>query len=428
MDVLVELLDPLGNPLPVQSVTVTESVNLGWTWSATLSRVPHTYTVNGVPNKSLLDAFLEDATYTLTLEVDGVTKVLPPLVATDYQEDISGGGVLSGIDLIMYRLTRSTHVIPDTWRNTTTTAIINSMATEMGLSGYVSGHLAFEFAVLEEEAGGRTNFLTPLTRILDVACYEFRCIPAYDMGGVLRGGLEFYPLEIAPAGAAPAQPAWSRVTRQRTFSERITQLRFLKTSRMGLDANGYNFEAAAPGDVFALPSTLSAAQTSAVFSGQPSPSDLPDLYSGDPGAGGVLLGKGVAFELGDVTHVKATKAGPLTVMGTRKTLIPAGVELAFEVFHDTGISPPRPPDEPWSESLWPNRAYVNARTQTYMWARNRGTHTLSFEGPPALALGLGSRLTWPDHPESRAESITHTLGIGQASTSVEAAVLASSQW
>jgi hypothetical protein len=71
MEVLIDLRDPNGDPLDVESVTVSTAVNRGWTWSAVLGAVPHRYTVLEETDRSLLDAFPEDATYSLTLTVGG---------------------------------------------------------------------------------------------------------------------------------------------------------------------------------------------------------------------------------------------------------------------------------------------------------------------------------------------------------------------
>lgn len=398
----IELQDPGGNFLKVRQVTVREIVNRGWTWSAVLNEPPP------------MDDYLEDATYTLTLHASGSSLTLPPLVAQQPEEDVVGGvgGSLAGIDLVSYRLTRSTHVIPESYRNTTSQAIIEHIAGEIGMTGSISGHTGWSFPILEEEVGTRTNFLSVIERLATAAGYEFRMVA----GGSV-GILEFYPLEIAPAGSAGPQPDWTRIRRRRNFTNRITQLKFLKTSRMQA---GQGFTAAAPGDVFPLSSSMHSAQAT-----QPSTT----LWNGDPSSGGTLLGTGVAFNpASPVTHVQAAAAGPVTVLGNRSSAVPAGVELAFEHPHDTGISPPRPEDEPWTETLWPNKAYVVARAQTYMWARNRDTHGLSWEGPPCLWLGLGYRLTWPGQRDSRVESIEHVLGDGQAMTRVESAVLASAQW
>lgn len=391
------LNDPAGNPHHVVSGTVTEQVNGGWTWSVNVGEGPP------------LDDHLEDATWTLTLVDGGVTKTLPPLVATDYDKDeIADGGSISGMDLITYRLTRSTHTV-NTYPYTDTNAIIDAMAAHVGLVGSISGYTAFNIPVMEQESGQRTNVLNPLQRILDVVCYEWRATAA--------GVLELYPLEINPAGAGTALN-WTSVRRKRSFSSRITSMKFIKTTKI---ASGGAYSVTS-GDVVDL------ASAGAPFHSAQVNQAGATLWQGDPGAGGTAVGTGVAKDTAGITHATAGATGQLVVMGTPNGRVPAGVELAFEHLHDSGISPPRPRDEPWRETLWPNKAYVIARAQTYLWRENRGTHTYSFEGPPALGLGLGEKLTWPGVPDSRIESITHTLGIGQASTSVEAAVLASDQW
>lgn len=416
MSLAVELLDPWGNPLPVESVTVAQNINQGWTWNATLAHVPHTYTVLEEMGRSLLDACPEDAVYRLTLEVDGDTLELPPLVATDYQEDVAGGGSLSGIDLVMYRLTRSTHVLGWEPGGTTSGAILEWIFAQIGMTGSVTGLDMVDFPLLEQDTGNRTNLLVPLVRILDIAGYEFRVTSGATPSGAV---LEFYPLEIDPDGTAGPQPDWSRVTRQRAFSERITRLLFLKTSKMGA---GYIYQFTAPNQVQDM--NLAGAPFHSVQSSQWNAK----FYAGDPNAGGVLVGTGHAYGGVDATHIKSGSAGQVQVTGTRSANVPEGVDLAFEHLHDSGISPPRPADEPWEDPWFPNLAHVQYWAETYLWARNRATHTMSFEGPAALWLGLGYRLTWPGHPESRAESITHTFAPGQVSTSVEAAVLGPSQW
>ncbi len=414
MDINVELLDPNGDPLPVESVTVTETVNQGWMWSATLAQVPHTYTVDGVPGRSLLDAFLEDATFTLTLTAGADTLTLPPLVVQDYQESVSGGGTLSGIDLVMYRLTRSTHSMAAA-TGTTSEDVLDAIAADISMAGKFLDYAAWSFPIHEVEATGRSNMLVHVQRICDVAGYEFRCVR--HLGAE---ALQFYPLEFAPAGAPPAtQPDWSSVSRQRAFSDRITQLTFVKTSRMSTQEQ--------------LPFGVSGASRAlgATYTDVQSSDPQVTFWDGDPSAGGVQRGAiGASIGNGNVTHLRYEgtdyKGSQFYVMGS--TGPSAGTELAFCVNHDSGISPPRPADEAWEEQWLPTEAYVNARTQLYLWMRNRHTHTLAWEGPPCLWLGLGYTLTWPGEPDSRVESITHTLGGGQASTSATSAVTGTGAW
>lgn len=412
----ITLLDPWGNPLPVLGVTVSQAVNQGWTWSATLASVPHDYTVDGESGHSLLDACLEDATFTLTLEANGETLVLPPLVVTDYQEDVAGGGTLSGIDMVMYRLTRSTHVLGWEQGGSTSGAVLAWIFAQSGLTGSVTGVDMVDFPILQQDNGVRTNLLAPLVRILDIAGYEFRVTSGATPSGAV---LAFYPLEIDPDGSAGPQPDWSLVTRQRSFSQRITRLLFLKTSKTG---SGNNFQFTAPNQVADL--SMAGAPFHSVQASQWNA----QFYAGHPDSGGVLVGTGHAYGGVDATHIKSASAGQIQVTGTRSVNVPEGIDLAFEHLHESGISPPRPADDPWEDSWFPSLAHVQYWAQAYLWARNRATHTMSYQGPPCLWLGLGYRLTWPGHPDSRAESITHTLGPGQASTSVETAVLGPNQW
>ena len=190
----------------------------------------------------------------------------------------------------------------------------------------------------------------------------------------------------------------------------------MKTSKI---QTGEEFTATAAGDTFALATNLHSAQVTAPGA---------TLWAGDPLAGGTQLGTGVSFAAGTVTHVQADAPGKLTVMGTPVTAIPAGVELAFKHEHDSGLNPARPADEAVQETLWPNLLHVQNRAQLFTWRLNRQTHMYDYEGPPALWLGLGYRLSWPGRPDARAESITHTLGRSEASTSAVGAVLGSAQW
>lgn len=406
IDSLISLQDPLGNELDVRSVTVEETVNGGWSWSAELGSAPP------------LDEYLEDATYTLELGASGDTKVLPPLVAQGYTENVTGrGGTIHGIDLVMYRLTRSTHVLPQS-RNTTSEDIIDYIAAQLAMTGLVTGHDVWSFPILEFEETGRTNMLVHIQRLMDVAGYEFRVV----RNGLGQGVLEFYPLEFAPTGPPPAlQPAWTRVTRPREFTERATQMVYTKTSRMS-DARSIPPRAA--GNVVTLGGN-------AFHSAQ---STFPGVtfWDGDPTAGGIQRGgNGVSYADGSITHVRAETDTPdFVVQGTEAVHVPPGVDLSFSYPHDSGISPPRPADEPWEETLFPSEAYVAARAELYLWRANRNTHNLEWEGPPCLAtwFGLGYVLTWPGRPDSRVESITHALGGGQASTKVRSATLGSSQW
>lgn len=416
MDINVTLQDPDGNALPVESVTVTQSINRGWTWSAVLSYMPHGYTVLEDTDRSLLDAFLEDATFTLTLTAGAHTLTLPPLVVQDFEEDHgTGGGVLSGIDLVMYRLTRSSHRM---WhvQGTTSAAILEGIAANIGLDGKMANYTSWSFPVHEVEDAGRTNMLVHVERLCAIACQEFRCTAASG------GTLEFYPLDIwaAPSGT---QPDWSSVVRRRAWADRITSLDIVKTSRM-TEAVVVHSALSYAGEV--RPLGFSARHLQSTYPDVTFWDDDPDVNpsANQVGSGGFAYDEPVA-----ATHFRVEKTGSsFVIRGTGINRLVPGTDLAFCVNHDSGIEPARPADEPWVDQWLPSQAYVEARTQTYLWARNRHTHTLSWEGPPCLWLPLGHVLTWPGCPDSRVESITHTLGPGQASTSVESAALGSAQW
>lgn len=402
IDSLISLQDPDGTELDVRSVTFGETVNGGWTWSAELNSTPP------------LDDFLEDETYTLSVEADGEAKTLPPLIAQTFEKNVMGpGGTLGGIDLVMYRLTRSTHVLP-LFRNTTSEDLIDYMAAQMAMTGLVTGHDVWSFPVLEFEETGRTNMLVHLLRLLDVAGYEFR---------VVRDGsdavLETYPLEFAPTGDPGPQPAWTSAIRKRDRTSRITQLGFLKSTRMS--------------DAFVVPTSTGAGTVYDLgdsFHSAQSTAPNVTFWNGDPGLGGTQVGgTGVSYDNGPFTHARVEDdSGPLVIRGTAANMIPTGVELAFYHPHDSGITPPRPADEPWEESLFPSLAYVQDRAELYTWVHNRHTHGMSWQGPPCLWLGLGYALEWPGEPDSRVESYSTTLGNGQASTTAESATLGTAQW
>ncbi len=416
MDINVTLLDPNGDPLPVESVTVTQSINRGWTWSAVLSYMPHGYTVLEDTDRSLLDAFLEDAAYTLTLSAGGHSLTLPPLVVQDWEEDHgTGGGTLSGIDLVMYRLTRSSHRMMGI-QGITSAAILEGIAADIGMAGKLANYTSWSFPVHEVEDSGRTNMLVHVERLCDVACYEFRCLPAYG------GALEFYPLDIWAAPSSQ-QPDWSSVVRRRAWSDRITSLDIVKTSRMTEVAV---VPSAAAEAGFAFPLGYSARH---LQSTNPDVTFWDQDPTDNPSATQVGTG-GFAYDAPtEASWCRVERNGSsFLIRGTATNRLTPGTDLAFCVNHDSGIEPPRPADEPWVEQWLPSQAYVEARVQTYLWSRNRQTHTISWEGPPCLWLPLGHVLTWPGCPNSRVESITHTLGPGQASTSVESAALGSAQW
>lgn len=410
MDFNISLQDPNGNYLPAESVTVSESINAGWQWTATLSHVPHDYTVLGVPGHSLLDAFLEDALFSLTLTAGGHTLALPPLVAQSYQEDVSGGGTLSGIDLPMYRLTRSNHTLAPV-RDTTSADLLLAIAGEINMAGKFLDYATWSFPIGEVEESVRTNLLTHINRICDVAGYEWRSILSSGAEAI-----QFYPLEFAPTvDPLDPQPDWSGVSRQRSFSDRITQISIVKTSRM-------------TDSVMITPGSAGAIRPTGTFTHAQSTNPDITLWDGDPSSGGTQVGAGgLAYGAGTVTHLRMERdCGTFYLRGN--AYVPAGTELAFCVDQDSTLWPARPADAPWTEQWLPTKAYVEARAQTYLWRANRGTHTLSWEGPPCLWLGLGYALTWPGCPDSRVESITHTLGGRQASTSAESAALGSAQW
>lgn len=406
MNATVQLLDPNGNPLPIDSVTVTESVNEGWTWSATLAQVPRY-----AGDMSLTDAFQSEAfRFFLSIESNGVTLALPPLVATGYEEDVSGGGSVSGVDEATYLLTRRRGVLTGSGA-TSSASILASAAYQVDLSGVLIDYIDWYFNIEEVEQSGITAMLPHVNRICDIACQEW--VSQLGAGGTCD--VRFYPLDIE---AAPGswQPDWSRVVRRRDTASRVSSMHIVRCGRMG--------------DSIFIPGHKNVGYMVPLNSWVvvQCPYQNVTLFA----AGGTTeLGGGGVYTAGpddpacEWLRIDEVNPDPFYVRGRARGNVldrPVSARLTVD-----GM-PGNKADETWEEDWMPNAGYIAFMKDQYLWRANRSTHTLEWEGPLCPGLHLGQVLTWSGHPNSRVETYTHTISTGAISTRATSAVLAADQW
>jgi len=406
MNATVQLLDSGGNPLPIDSVTVTESVNEGWTWSATLAQVPY-YT----GGRSLLDAFPTEAfKFTMVISANGQSLALPPLMATEYEEDVSGGGSISGVDEATYLLTRRRCVLTAS-RRTSSASILASAAYQTDLSGVLIDHVDWSFNIEEVEQSGTTAMLPHVNRICDIACQEW----VAQLGANNTCDIRFYPLDIE---AAPGswQPDWSRVVRRRDKTSRVTTMQVVRCGRMS-DSRFIS-------SGWPIGTTFNLSYFVVVQSGFQNVT----LFAGD---GTTVLGGGGSYTAGpddpaaEFIRMDAVAPHSFHVLGRARYNVTARpISLTLSVDGERANKA----DETWEEDWMPSTSYILARKDRYLWRANRSTHTLEWEGPLCPGLHLGQVLTWPGHPNSRVETYTHTVSTGGMSTRATSAVLAADQW
>lgn len=406
MDATVQLLDSGGIPLPIDSVTVTESVNEGWTWSATLAQVPY-YT----GGRSLLDAFPNEAfKFTMVISANGQSLALPPLMATGYEEDVSGGGSISGIDEATYLLTRRRCVLTASG-GTSSASILASAAYQTDLSGVLIDHVDWSFTIEEVEQSGVTAMLPHVNRICDIACQEW----VAQLGANNTCDIRFYPLDIE---AAPGswQPDWSRVVRRRDKTSRVTHLQIIRCGRMSSSIfipSGYPI-----GTTFNLHTYV------VVQSGFQSVTLFASNGTTELGGGGSYTA-GPNDPAAEFIRMDAVAPHSFHVLGrSRYSVISRPISLSLSVDGERANKA----DETWEEDWMPSTSYIAFRKDRYLWRANRSTHTLEWEGPLCPGLHLGQVLTWPGHPNSRVETYTHTISTGAMSTRATSAVLAADQW
>lgn len=403
MDASVELLDPGSNALPVTSLTVSESVNGGWTWSADLASVPR-YTEEDL---SLLDAFNPAAhRFTATIVSGGRTLVLPPLVALSATEDTSGGGTIGGVDEVTYAMTRKSAVLNSSGRVTSST-IVELVSGLVGFTGQILDYEAWEFTLPGVDQSGTTAMLPHINRLCDIACQEWRAV----RGVGNTGDLQFYPLDINAAPSAH-QPDWSRVERQKDLSLVYTEMSVVKTGRMD--------------QAITVPANQPIGWTTGPIGWIAVQSEFSNVvmlskYGVVLGSGGVYSGKP-----GDdtVMHLDLLASNPEAFVIRGRSYADA-TDHPFSATLSNSGTPANKMDGAWSEDWLPTQTYVEANEATYMWRVNRGSNVVQWDGPLNLGVTLGHVLTWPGVPNSRVESYTHTVGPGGISTQATSAVLAS---
>jgi hypothetical protein len=405
MNATVQLLDPGGNPLPIDSVTVTESVNEGWTWSATLPVIPRY-----AENKSLMDAFQGEAyRFLLTIESNGQELALPPLVATGYEEDVTGGGSISGVDEATFLLTRRRINLVGA-AVTSGANIVIGIANRLGLSGSLLNLTGLGFNIEEVEQTATTAMLPHVNRICDICCREW----AAQLGPGNTCDIRFYEIDI-DAEPGTWQPDWSRVVRRRDTESRVASLHVVRCGRM---TDALRILAHTPvGHMIPLTHWV-------VFQ---SPYSHLTLFSND----GTELGRGGSYIAGPddpgVYYMRIDEDNPESFYVRGRSIQNVLAQPISATFRVDGVYDNRA-DETWEEDWMPGGGYAFSHKDTYLWRANRGTHTLDWDGPLCPGIYLGQVLTWPGQPNSRVDTYTHTIGAGSMSTRATSAVLAADQW
>lgn len=462
MALSVELRGPRGDVLPVSSLSLTETPNEGWRWQVSLPYISHNYTVYtgdtprencyGNGTVSLLEAFLPHHPWFLTVS-DGVnTLPLTSLVATDISETPSGGEV-SGVDWVFYRLTSKmldvSHMINDAV-NTTTTALVSAAITDALGAGFPVSGAVDNFFVCNF-GGGESNALAVVKRVLDVTNQELRSsrIAGNDTVEIINVD------HVGSSSTVYSDCAFSSVTRRRNLLERKTSMDFVKstpstssgTITNGRGNGGWNSKACQISSTGLMYVQLNNAKQMARDWG-------PDWWSGDPDS------DANAHQCGRGSHCYGSEHFPITHARFRQwryfdtpgqgTLIediwppdgisadfighswaglPHGYQLAIAHTYDTGMTPALPEQSAWEETLWMNKEQIQLRQACYMWINNKDSHRISYSGPLDLRLRVGNVIRYTGQPDSRIEQVSHSISAdGQATTSLDCAVLGAAQW
>lgn len=410
-----DLLCSLG-VFKLESVNITETVNAGVNWSASL--VDHTI-------EPLL--VTEGMDLSIRISTPSDEYISPPLVCESPTKNTNLNGKfgqLSGIDKTTWLLSKD-DLSFDTFINQTSKAIIDQCAGTVGVSVF-----GVESFPLSEEDVKNSKVIDVITRLIEYSAQNYR---------IRRdGAIECF--SVLYEGPINESLMYREVSESISHAARVDSMKIEKTSRIsGAEEVCFRFDS--PGlKTVQLPypiyratpidrSTYGYISLVTVFNGG---------FNG-PVTGLFPLEQGVIVTPGSIdyslpgTHASLVVKPPLTLIGnaTIDAKIcfsgkpadpsipnePIPIQSAFRRQIGSGS---RPAKSVWTDTSHPNPQWVSDHALGYMVEQNKGYHPMSAEGPLNLTVSLLQRFTSPGHGIARIETFTHSVNArsNSASTSV----------
>jgi hypothetical protein len=165
------------------------------------------------------------------------------------------------------------------------------------------------------------------------------------------------------------------------------------------------------------------------------------FWQGDPGQPGSLLVDytwfvdpgiiTVGMGNGPITHISVDVVEPADESGvvaakaeiivTNVNSLPAGCEAEFRIV--IGDIATRPAPQPWTEQLWPNRAFVQARAAGILLALRMDSEPTNISGPLFLPLGLMETQTPPGGAPGLVKSYRHSVQVSGSTATTTATLI-----
>lgn len=385
-----------GSSVPFESLSLNTTVNTGWSGSVS---IPFQYAID----------YAQDTEIRIVID-DGLGHVMhsPPLVAHQRTsiDDASiegGSSTLTLVDKASYLAGRDNESFP-TFRNTTSGAIVSTLATAAGIK--VNGVKPF---FVSDEDAKQTKLNDAIQRFSAVAAQEWHV----DQDGVMQlvewgtvgGGLQF---------------DWSTCERSIDDLQKFTKIKIGKRSTVqsNTDKGEYTFPFDDIGfKVVQLPQPLKNLYVEDRSKAGAGYLDAIALYNGDPLKGGKLIDyraiptgpfSNISLFIQGVwpcTHITLYVMPPggisaflqafapgeiqatLYVKGSPMTSTPPGIDDSFSYPYDAGGVVARAASE-WFDSLFPSRQWAVDRAPKYLAMRSKTKDVLKLSGRLAANVWL----------------------------------------
>ena len=459
-------------------VTLTETAMRGYEWEARLVD----------DGTSWLDIKPSDGLWITLYDDAGVSMSSPKLAALQVSQDASGNVTLSGMDATTWRLSSELNpdLSSDLYRSDHTmllSAACSAICSAVGVTAVnnsVSGNM-YGIGTVSGTA------LSVLERVLGLFNYEW----IVDSANRLQiYPLLWQSSAIVQTKTLPSLTARRvRDFEQRKTSMTFSKFLSLDAASAGLVVTVENEALQAIANAYTVASgsttrtlTPNGQHTATSYCGSASlggefvkikvknwfagPEWNLELYNGWPGTYDDKLEQGCTSEgtlVREGDHITATPGKPITHARFCKTFgyhdaqttggatktgreypLTGGMQAVLHCYtaddddenqpetftyeYETGKTPANPDSNVVSDTLWIDQEQCISKAAGQMWANNRSSHCVEYTGPWVLGIRVRDCITHAVFPTARVDQVTYSLSGGNATVSVQGAVLGNAQW
>ena len=410
-----DLISSLG-VFKLDNVSITETVNAGCTWTATV--IGHTLDPMSVP---------EGTSFRIRIKDGSDVYTSPPLVIESPSKSttLSGKfGVLSGIDRTTWLLSRD-DLSFDTFVNQTSKRIIDVCAAVQSVSVF-----GVESFPISEEDVKNSKILDVITRLLEFSA----------QGYFIRkdGAVQAFP--ITYKGPVNLDLRYEEFHESISYSNRVDSLKIEKTARIsGGEEVCFRFDSVGFKTV-QLPVPLY--KCTPVDRSAYGYSSLITTFNGGtqgkvtgiwPFMDNVIVNTGPQDFTLPSTHATIVVNEPHLILGDAPIDVkvcfsgtpvdpsipnePIQIQAAFRRQIGSGS---RPATNIWTDTNFPNPKWIVDHALGYMIEKNKGYHPIAGSGPMNLTPALLQQFTSPGHSTGIIQTFTHSFSAkgNSAKTSV----------